>query len=279
MRPGACGSRGLSRALVRLSGAAGAILALLAATDQATAGAFNEPEGHGVAIVDLTLSEGSRYFDGYGKLTSSPSFKRGDTSAYVEYGVTDWLMAVIRPDLTAVSLGGTPSAHYTGLGPSEAGAQVRLLAFGPAVLAAQGSFRLPGSTDTHNRALLGDTARSADARVLAGYSFSLGPYPAFVDAEVAYRFRDQGAPDEIHSDLTLGVRPIAELLLMLQAFDTTDLGKGTPWFPHERFTHIQAAAVYDFTESWSGELAGYTTVFGRQSLRENGLTTAVWYRF
>ncbi len=229
--------------------------------------------------MDVTFSGGSRYFNGEGKLGPSANFKRGDASAYVEYGVTDWLMAVVRPDLTAVKLDGHPASTYAGLGPSEAGAQLRVLQFGPAVFAAAASFRLPGSTDTHNRALLGDTARSADLRGLFGYSFDLFGWPAFIDVQTAYRLRDQGAPDEIHTDATIGVRPMTDLLLLLQAFDTTDLGKGTVWFPHERFTHIQAGVVYDFADAWSAELAGYTTVFGRRSLRENGLTTAVWYRF
>jgi hypothetical protein len=269
---GFAGRRALASAL---------LIALLATglSKGAQAGAFNQPEGRGLAIMDVTFSGGSRYFNGQGKLGPSADFKRGDASAYVEYGVTDWLMAVIRPDLTAVRLDGHPSSTYAGLGPSEAGAQVRLLTFGPAVVAAAASFRLPGSTDRHNRALLGDTARSADLRGLFGYSFAIGGWPAFIDIQAAYRVRDQGAPDEIHTDATFGVRPMSDLLLLLQAFDTTDLGKGSVWFPKERFTHVQVGAVYDFAEDWSAELAGYTTVFGRRSLRENGLTTAVWYRF
>lgn len=243
------------------------------------AGAFNAPEGQGLAIVDFTFSGGNRYFDGRGKLTRADGFRRGDVSTYVEYGVTDWLMAVIRPDLTAVSVGGEPGGRYRGLGPSEAGAQLRLLAFGPAVFAVGGVFRLPGSTDTGNRALIGNTAREADLRGLFGLAFAIGPWPAFLDAQVADRLRDGGAPDEIHTDVTLGVRPLPELMLLLQFFDTTDLGKGTPSFPRERFTHMETAVIYDFTDRWSAEIGVYTTVLGTRSLREQGLTTALWYRF
>lgn len=257
---------------------AGLAFALIGA-GEAWAGAFNFPEGQGLAIADFTFSGGSRYFNGLGKLASAPSFKRGDASLYLQYGVTDWLMAIVRPDLAAVSLQGHPGQHYDGLGPSEAGAQAQILVFGPAVLAVQGSFRLPGSTDTHNRALLVDTARAVEGRALLGYAFALGDWPAFLDAQAGYRLRDSGAPDEIHADLTLGVRPDPDLLLMAQAFNTTGLGRGTPWFPRERFTHVGLAAVYDLTETWSAELAGYTTILGRRSLREQAVTTAVWYRF
>ena len=243
------------------------------------AGAFNLPEGKGLAIADFTFSGGSRYFNGLGKLAPAPKFQRGDASIYVEYGITDWLMAVVRPDFTSVSLQGHPGGHYTGLGPSQAGLQAEVLVFGPAVLAVQASFRLPGATDTHNRALLGDTARAAEGRALLGYGFTLGGWPAFVDAQAGYRLRDSGAPDEIHADLTLGVRPVPDLLVMAQAFNTTGLGRGTLWFPRERFTHVGLATVYDLTEAWSVELAGYTTILGNRSLREQAVTTAVWYRF
>lgn len=243
------------------------------------AGAFNLPEGQGLAITDVTFSGGSRYFNGLGKLAPADGFRREDVSTYVEYGVTDWLMAIVRPDLTAVSVGGHPGGRYIGLGPSEAGAQVRLLVFGPAVLAVEGALRLPGSTDISNRALIGNTAREADLRGLFGLAFAIGPWPAFLDAQVAERLRDRGAPDEIHTDVTVGVRPLPNFMVLLQLFDTTDLGKGTPWFPRERFTHLETAVVYDFNETWSGEVGVYTTVLGTRSLREQGLTTALWYRF
>jgi hypothetical protein len=256
-----------------------ALGALLGSVTGALAGAFNLPEDQGLAIFDMTFSEGSRYFDGNGKMAPADSFKRGDASLYVEYGITDWLMAIVQPDLTAVSLDGSPGGHYIGLGTTQAGLQVHLLTFGPAVFAAQGSFRMPGSTDANNRALLGNTSHDAEARGLMGISFAVGPYPAFIDAQAGYRFRDSGAPGEIHADLTFGVRPIPELQVLLQGFNTTSIGPGTDRFPNERYTHVEVAAVYDFTEEWSVELGVFTTVLEHRSLREQGVTSAVWYRF
>ena len=257
------------------------LLALVLALDpdQALAGAFNLPEGDGLAIMDMTFSGGTRYFNGSGKMAPASSFMRGDASVYVEYGVTDWLMAVIRPSLSAVKLDGPTGGRYLGVGPSEAGAQVQLLVFGPAVLAAQASFRLPGSSDTANGALIGTTSHDADLRGLLGVSFDIGPYPAFIDAQGAYRVRDSGAPDEVHADLTLGIRPIEDLLLLVQAFNTTSIGPGTESFPHKRYTHLEIGAVYDFAIAWSVQLGVFTTVLGRNSLREQGVTTGLWYRF
>ena len=253
--------------------------AFLLQVGAARAGAFNLPEGDGIAIVDMTFSQGDRYFNGLGKLAPASLYRRGDASAYVEYGITDRLMAVGRADLTAIGIDGTPGARYLGIGPSEAGAQWRLLAYGPSVFAVQATFRLPASTDTRNLALGGATSHGADLRGLFGLSFALGPFPAFVDAQSAYRIRDSGAPDEIHTDLTLGVHARDDLMILLQLFDTHSVGDGTPWFPHESLTHVETAVVYDIDQVWSVELGIYTTVRGRRSLRESGVQSAVWYRF
>lgn len=253
--------------------------ALLGRVDPVAAGAFNIPQGQGLAIVDATFEGGDHYFNGLGKLAPASPFRRGDVSAYVEYGVTDWLMAVLRPDVTIISLKGQTPGRYTGLGTTEGGAQMRLLAYGPAVLAVQGTFRLPGSTDRTNPALIGQTSHDADLRGLFGYGFDAGGWPAFVDVQSAYRFRDGGAPDEVHTDLTFGVRPWTDLMLLLQAFNTTGVGRGTPWFPRERYTHVEVSGVYDLDPSWSVQLGVFTTVLAHDSLREQGVVTAVWRRF
>lgn len=259
--------------------ALGAAVAMLGRADAVRAGAFNAAQGQGLAIFDFTFEGGDRYFNGLGRLARADAFRRGDVSAYVEYGVTDWLMAVVRPDLTIISLQGQPAGRYTGLGTSEAGAQLRLLAYGPAVLAVQGTFRLPGSTDRDNPALVGQTSHDADLRGLFGYGFDLAGWPAFLDLQSAYRFRDGGAPDEVHTDLTLGVRPWPDLLLLLQAFNTTGLGRGSAWFPRGEYTHVELSGVYDLDPSWSVQLGLFTTVLARDSLREQGVVTAVWRRF
>ena len=79
--------------------------------------------------------------------------------------------------------------------------------------------------------------------------------------------------------MSVGVRPRSDLLLLLQTFTTAGVGPGTPWFPHETFTHLELAGVYDLNDLWSVQLGVYTTVFGSNSLREQGVTTAIWRRF
>lgn len=262
-----------------------ATMASLFDAKSARASAWNEPQGHGLAIMDYTFSGGSRYFDGEGKLAPAAAYRKQEAFGYIEYGVTDWLMAVIKPDAVATSIAapngsGLPgTARYAGLGTSEAGAQLRLLAFGPAVLAVQGSFRLPGTTDQKNYALVGNTSRDADARLLFGTALPVGGWQPFLDAQLGFRMRSEGAPAEWHADFTLGARPISRLLLLVQSLTTIPEGSGTLWFPSSRYSKLGVAAVYDLNAAWSVEVGVFQTILGLEALRERGFQTGLWYRF
>ena len=246
---------------------------------EARAGAFNEPAGEGLVIMRGTFDTGDLSYDTHGHFVKTPDYLKREAYAYIQYGVTDWLQAIIKPDLVSTSIGGSPGGHYTGIGTSEAGAQLRVLMFGPAVLAVQGTFHLPATTRQTNLALVGNTSRDTDARALLGVAFALGAWPSFLDAEAGYRVRSAGAPDEIHLDMTVGTRPRPDLLLLAQAFTTLPVGAGVPWFPKSRYTNVEGSVVYDLSARWSVQLGLFTTVAGRNALRERGLDASVWYRF
>ncbi|WP_131115878.1 hypothetical protein [Lichenihabitans psoromatis] len=245
----------------------------------AFAGAFNEPAGQGLVVLRGTYDNGDRVFDTSGRLNGGTPYTKREASVYVQYGVTDWLQVILKPDLVSTSLGGAMGASYTGLGTSEAGAQIRLLMFGPAVLAVQGTFHLPATTRQRNAALIGNTSRDTDGRALLGIAFNLGSWPSFIDAGAGYRIRSAHAPDEVHMDLTLGTRPRSDTLLLFQSFTTLPVGQGVPWFPVSQYTNAGVSVVYDLNPRWSLQLSGFVTVEGRNALRERIVETSVWYRF
>ncbi len=242
-------------------------------------GAFNEPAGQGIVILRGSLDGGDRSFATGGHVVKTDRYTKDEATAYIEYGVTDWLQAIIKPDLVSIGLGGPRGGHYTGLGTSEAGAQLRLLLFGPAVLAVQGTFQLPASTRERNLALVGNTSRNTDARALLGVGFDLGSWPSFIDTQAGFRMRSGGAPDEVHLDLTLGTRPRPDILLMLQDFTTLPNGAGTPWFPRSRYSNLEGSIVYQIDPRWSVQVGLFATIEGRNALRERGVDIAVWYKF
>ena len=140
--------------------------AVIGSAGDARASAWTVPAGTGFADLDVTLDAGDRYFDKSGNLLPARTYRNTEVGGYVEYGITDWLMAVGRPSVDLTRVGSPDGGHYAGPGATQAGLQYRVLMFGPAVLSVQGSFRLPGTTSHQDPAVIGNTA----ARAISGRS-------------------------------------------------------------------------------------------------------------
>lgn len=248
-------------------------------TRPGAASAWNRPAGEGLAIVGASLGQGTDAFDARGQVAPSRSYRKDELAGYVEYGATDWLMLVARPSFDRIAIGEPGQGLYTGLGGTSAGVQVRALVFGPAVLAVQGTFGLPGSGSQRNPALIGNTAREGELRLLGGIGIERGGYSGFIDAQQGFRIRSGGAAAQWHSDLTFGFRPTPKFLVMVQSETVIPTGPGTAWFPSARASKLGLAGVYDLTGAVSLEVGLFMTVWGRDALRERGLQTALWYRF
>jgi protein XagA len=139
--------------------------------------------------------------------------------------------------------------------------------------------RAPGTFDHTNTAAIGYTDPEVDVRGLAGFSFKAGAMPAFIDLELAQRFRIGGPPDEFRTDVTFGIRPNDKWLLLAQSFNVTSEGAGTWGFGSFGYYKLQLSAVYAWTSSLSLQLGGYSTYWARNGLQENGLVVGAWYRF
>lgn len=252
---------------------------LVIAPSVARAAAFNEPQGQGLIIVQGLFDTGDRVFDRGGKLVKGAPYTKREGSLYLQYGITDWLMAIVKPDVVSSFVrGGTPG-YYTGFGTSQAGAQVQLPSYGPYSFALQGTFHLPAADRPHNPALVGNTTRDTDGRALVGTVFALGPWPGFLDLEAGYRVRGALSPNEVHVDLTGGVRPIPAMLIMVQSFTTVPTQGGAALYPRTTFSNLEGSVVYDVNAHWSLQLGVFGTIFGRNALQERGIDTAIWYRF
>jgi hypothetical protein len=252
---------------------------LLLVGDAAKASAWNEPVGTGLVIGDVTFSGGAHYFNGLGRLAPATLYEKHDLFGYLEYGLTDQVMILLKPDLMTTAVGASNAAHYAGLGTSEAGVQLHLLTLGSSVLAASVSGGVPGTMSQRNPALIGNTCFDVDGRVLLGVPFRLGSWPAFVDVQAAYRDRSSGAPGEWHADVTIGARPVPQLLVLAQSFSTLAIGKGTAWFPASSYSKISLSGVFALSSAWSVQIGIFSTVGGIDALRERGFQTGLWYRF
>lgn len=258
--------------------AAVAAAALAAPATPAGAGAWPQPTGHGQLVVSLVDSGGDHEFSAGGGLSASTRYRKLEGSAFLEYGLTDWLTLVAAPDYLNVRTE-APAARFNGLGQSGAGIRARIWRAAETVLSVQAMAYLPGPRHRGNLAQLGYADAETDWRILAGRSFALGTSHAFGDVELAWRTRAGAPADEVHLDVTLGIRLRRRLLLMLQSFTTMTVGRARLPFLPGRWTKLQASVVYDLTPRWSVQLGALTTVLGVNALREHGFVAAVWHRF
>jgi protein XagA len=253
---------------------------LMLAAQAAFAGAWTLPAGTGQAILSTTDSSNDRYFDNDGSQLTNQNYHKVETDLHIEYGITDSLTVFGGPSLLSTSADGPFGGHYFGPGYTDIGLRQRLYGDGTNVFSVQASARLPGATDSSNPAEIGYTGIEYDLRALYGRAFHIGNWPAFFNGELAWHPRNGAPPGEYRVDLTLGARPSADWLLLLQSFSVISDGRGTGVFDFAyRYYKIQPSVVWDFAPKWSLQLGAVATVAGRNSWREQGFTASLWRSF
>jgi hypothetical protein len=243
------------------------------------AGAWTLEEGTGQLIFTNTAMTATNLFSTGYALQPTPRYNKDEAQALIEYGVTNWLTAMVAPSLQHVDIAAPFSAERSGLGYTDLGGRARIWSDASWVASAQVTFRIPGTYDNTNPAAIGYTDPEVDLRGLVGYSFKVGTLPSFMDVEVAQRFRIGGPPDEFRADITLGIHATDKWLLLAQSFNVTSEGAGTWGFGSFGYYKLQLSAVYAVTKSVSLQLGGYSTYWGRNALQENGLVVGAWYKF
>jgi hypothetical protein len=235
--------------------------------------------GTGQVAVVGTLSTSSMAFDGTRGLQPTPRYNKFELTGLVEYGATDWLTLMVLPQLQHIDIGSPTDAQRTGLGYTEFGGRAKLYDANSWVFSMQATLRVPGTFDTGNSAAIGYTDVQADVRALLGRSFTIGRWPAFFDMEMAQRFRTDGAPDEFHTDFTVGVRPAPRWLFLAQSFNVVSEGAGTWGYPSYDYYKLQISGVYELTPAVSLQLGAFTAYTGRNALQENGAIFGAWLKF
>jgi protein XagA len=259
---------------------AAAALAATLWSDAAAAGAWLQPEGRGQIIFNGGVMAAGQRFGRNGRTIRTDRFVKQDSGTLVEYGfrrgVTLLLLASQR--IEGFTLG--DSTHRVSTNALGGGARVALWRGDSAVVSAQfaamtGLERSLPALDSRF-----GPRHEADARVLAGRGFDIGPFPAFIEAQAGYRWRSGRHVDEARLDLTFGVRPFPRLLLLLQSFNAFALqGEGAAPRQRPRQHKLQASAVLDLTDAWSLQAGVFASPAGRSALKERGAVMGVWRKF
>jgi hypothetical protein len=245
----------------------------------AWAGAWTLDAGTGQASVTGSESSSDRLFDPARRLRAVPRYSKFELSGLVEFGATNWLTLMLLPQLQHVDIAAPIDARRTGPGYTEFGGRAKLFDWNSWVISAQTTLRVPGTAASNNPAAIGYTDTQTDLRGLLGHSFTWGTWPAFIDLEVAQRFRSGGAPDEFRADFTLGVRPHPEWMFLAQSFNVVAEGGGTWGFPSYDYFKFQFSAVYQASPAVALQLGGFTAYTGRNALQENGVVLGSWVKF
>jgi hypothetical protein len=254
-------------------------IGLIGSTGTAFAGAWTLDANTGALIMTATAMQANTAFNGNNKLQPIPRYSKDEAQALIEYGVTNWFTAIFQPSLQHVDISAPFNAARTGLGYTDIGGRARLWSDGSWVVSAQAVIRIPGTRDTSNVAAIGYTDPEIDLRGLVGYSFKAGTLPAFVDLQIAQRFRLGGPPDEFRTDVTFGIRPAEKWLVLMQSFNVISEGTGSWAFASYNYHKFELSAVYALTSELSLQFGGYSTYWGRNALQENGLVLGAWYKF
>lgn len=266
---GTATSGGMARFLRRSWRAATLALALGIAVvvpgGRVLAGAWTLDAGKGQVIASGLHSTAGESFTAAGGDTAAVGFAKSSASLFFEHGWTDRLTVIGDLEIGSES---EATSGYARSGPSHfaAGARLRLFKAAGFVASAQLTGRLEDAGE-------GLDSPAIEPRLLAGYGFSVQGMPAFVDGQAGYRWRAGGA-DEVKLDLSAGIRPFADWLLLAQVFSTMSVGG-------ERYSHhkAQGSVVYDINDRWSLQAGIFATIAGENALKERGVVSAIWYRY
>lgn len=248
------------------------IVLLPGAGTVAFASAWNQPEGAGQVIAEVSLSRGGHIFGDAMPLRFSKTYIK---DAY-EYGVSDSLTIFSIPQYASIAMHYGTNLYQTRAFAFEGGLRQNLLdSDAVGVVSAQLSYRRMGaSTVTLSSGAAGGS--EADLRILYGQSFSIGNFDGFVNAEAGWRRTLWPRPNEAVADITAGLRLGPGWSVLLQSFNTVSAGYGSHLYTSYRQNKAELSVVRQLNRAISVQAGIYTTPSGRAVVAESGFSVAIW---
>ncbi len=252
-----------------------------AAASAAHAGAWPEPSSHWLGID--TFSYYRVQVDGFNQLGEPAGrgrYTQYEISPYIEYGLTNRWTIGLQPRAQYVVQSGLPgTGHALGLVQLNLFARYALYQDGWNVLSVQGQYGIPGAQNVP-RPELAQPGAEYEARLLYGHGFKLpSGMNGFIDAETGYRIEVGGWADQLRADVTAGLRPTADWLLLAQSFNTVSLGHASSTGADYNLYRIQLSVVHDLTPHVALQVGVWRDMAGRNIALGNAAVAAIWLRF
>ena len=209
-------------------------------------------------------------------------------AAYVQYGLTDSLTVYGETAFEHYAIGQPNANTYNGLDYSGLGLRISSgrpangysRARRPRSYRAPIIRRRPPRRETQDgRGRRASTPAAISPSLHSRFWLVSGSVPGFLDAEVAYRLRTEGPPDEWHGDLTVGFKFTPKIMLMLQDFTTVSMSTNNPTFPAWRQSVVEASVVYALNDKWSFQVGAVFNRMDGQDQQRTRRRSAVWRNF
>lgn len=257
-----------------------ALSGLLQAGGFARADAFLEAPGSGKVIVTGGFESSSAYVDAAGDRQPVAAYRKFTLRARTEYGVSERLTLIGGLEAGAVR---TPDASLQGAG--AIGTRALMFKRESLVISAVTLVTAGKGLDA---TAYGTDGANADMRMEAGYSFKALGTDAFATLS-AGTLMATGGGRERRIDATLGARPRADVLVLLQTFSrftqrpvaVAAKGRRAAALGQEHGSahKAQASVVWDVLADWSVQAGVFATLLARNERLQRGIFAALWRRF
>lgn len=265
------------------------------------AGAWTQPQNNFYFKVSMASSKAKKQFTNKGKTATleqenTPYENRElGFSAYLEYGVTNWLTGVVSlPHKSIESNTKSFIRENKGSGDLTLGARIGFNPLfnlnSPIVTAAQINFKIPTGYDNENVPSIGSGQKDIDLKFMAGTSFY--PIPAYFTGDIGFRYRADYPANEIPYYAELGytfknrilvrgfIDGVATLGDLDEPFNPAALAAGKPYFP-EASSYLKAGpGVIIILKPFLEVNIDYVTMLsGKNTLKTNEVSFGIAYKF
>lgn len=251
-------------------------------TTQAHAGAWTQESGKGLLAVSGTYYSGDRFFDNSGNKRPQSHYRKQETSAYGEWGISDDLTIGANLFLSHAEQSGK---HNYSLNNPEFFVRRRAYHDDTRVVSVQSLIKLPTFAYRGRGPQSGNEATEAELALLYGQSLKLFSDRDFIDMAVAIRTRSDGLSAQWRSESKYGIGLTDNWTLVSALYLTQSITLDTPGAFREggdldyHLSKLELSTIYNNSNDHYWQLSGFDHIAGKQTGAGYGISITRGMRF
>lgn len=259
-----------------------ALLIYLILSSVANAGAWLQPQGKGMAVLNATTFSADSYFDADGNEQPQDRFEKHEANLYAEYGANEnWTVGTNLFFNRVEQSGG----QNNGLADSELFARRKLYKTQKNILSLQPLIKLRSYYNNDAPPRGGSTSTDAELSLLAGTKTPLVNAEDYVDARLGYRTRNHDLANQIRYDVSMGlhIMPQVQIIPAIRGV-VVENPNDTQTFREDgeqdsQWLKAEITALYTLHESAWLQASLFQHVMGEQSGAGRGISIGAGRRF